>query len=280
MRFAVLGDPIAHSRSPRMHMAAYRALGLAHTYEARRVPAGEPRALAEAIDDLRRGLFDGYNVTAPHKSRVLDFVDATDESARVPGCANTLVRSTDGKVTAYNTDVPAIATQLRELAHVDLVWPKAQVLVLGTGGAARATLVACVSLLGVRRIVVRGRTQGTAFASFATDLARSFPELSVEIEALSPRLDDGRFDAIVQATSATDDTVAGAVSWKHLSESAIALDVVYGTNETAFVAAGLEAGLRSVSGLGMLVAQGALSFERWLGIPAPSVEMYEAVRDG
>ena len=134
-----------------MHMAAYRELGLPHSYEALRVSSD---ALEGTIDELRRGIFAGYNITAPHKTRALSFVDRVDESARMPGCTNTLVRNPDGKVVAFNTDVAAIGAELREFGAE---WSNARVLVLGTGGAARATLVACVRELGARRFVVRGR---------------------------------------------------------------------------------------------------------------------------
>src|SRR2546427_323078 len=102
-RFAVIGDPVAHSRSPAMHQAAYHALGLEHVYQALRVPAGDlPRVVAE----LREGMYDGLNVTVPHKERVLALVDDLDPSARQIGAANALVRSAEGRIVAHNTDGP------------------------------------------------------------------------------------------------------------------------------------------------------------------------------
>src|SRR5215472_14330173 len=112
-RFAVLGDPIAHSKSPKMHAAAYRALGLAHVYEAIRATASDLPALVRA---LRDGAFDGFNVTVPHKQRILELVDRVDASASHVGAANTLVRAPGGEIVAHNTDVPALAHELRRLA--------------------------------------------------------------------------------------------------------------------------------------------------------------------
>ena len=91
-RFAVVGDPVGHSKSPVMQGAAMRALGLPHTYEALHATASE---LPGVIARLRDGTYDGLNVTVPHKERVLSLVDALDESARVAGAANTIVRGDD-----------------------------------------------------------------------------------------------------------------------------------------------------------------------------------------
>ena len=112
-RFAVVGDPIGHSKSPVMQGAAMRTLGLPHTYEAVRATADE---LPGIVARLRSGEYDGLNVTVPHKERVLSLVDALDESARVAGAANTLVRTDDGRVVAHNTDAPALAAELSRLA--------------------------------------------------------------------------------------------------------------------------------------------------------------------
>src|SRR5208282_84501 len=91
-RYAVLGDPIAHSKSPAMQSAAFRALGLPHTYEAIRAT---PEDLPGLVAQLREGVFHGFNVTVPHKERILALVDDRDESARLAGAANTLVRRAD-----------------------------------------------------------------------------------------------------------------------------------------------------------------------------------------
>jgi shikimate 5-dehydrogenase len=109
LRFAVIGDPIAHSKSPAMHLAAFRALGLPHRYEARRVTAAE---LPGVVQELRDGRYDGLNVTVPHKEAVLALADERGADLRA---ANTLVRTPDGRVVAHNTDVPALVEELRDL---------------------------------------------------------------------------------------------------------------------------------------------------------------------
>jgi len=135
LRFAVVGDPVAHSASPGMHAAAYAALGLDCTYERIRATTAE---LPSVIARLRTAELAGLNVTIPHKRGVLSLVDRIDETARVALAANTLVRDEDGLVAAHNTDVPALAAELRLLAPDGLDWRRARALVLGTRAARAA----------------------------------------------------------------------------------------------------------------------------------------------
>jgi len=290
-RFAVVGDPVAHSKSPAMHAAAYRALSLPHRYEAVRATADELPAIVEA---LRRGAYDGLNVTVPHKERALALADEVQPAARAIGAANTLVRSADGHVVAHNTDAPALAAEIAilvgdttpaagvthggpagaelSLAALDALAGRgaplpvlrgATGLVLGAGGASRAA-VAALELLGAAVIVRSRRQPGWA--------------PSREVEA--------RVRAVVQATSAgmtgadPGEAVATVVDWEALPHGAVAIDLVYSPPETPFLRAARARGMRCTNGLGMLVRQGALAFELWLGQPAPLGAMLAAVRGG
>jgi shikimate dehydrogenase len=272
LRFAVIGDPVGHTKSPRMHAAAYAALGLPHLYEALPTRDDEVRA---RVDALRDGVYQGLNVTVPHKQRVLDYVDAVETSAQAASAANTLVRDASGRVIAHNTDVPALAAELRRLAPArsSEAWAESEALVLGSGGAARAALVA-LGILGVRRICVRARSVERA-SSLVELLARARPDAAVRVEPLAATRDDGRFVAIIQATSAgmqgaaDGHAIAGAVAWERLATDAIALDVVYAPPETPFLARAYARGLRGDNGLGMLAGQGALAFAMWLGTEPP-----------
>ena len=167
-----------------MHEAAYRALGMPHSYEKRHVTR---EALASSIADLRAGLFDGYNVTLPHKTSVLGLVDSIDGSARIPDCANALIREADGTIRAFNTDVPALSLELRDLApeRSDATWAETRALVVGTGGAARAALVSLALDLGVRHVTVRGRSaHAPVFEAFVAKLRREVPETEIMLEGL------------------------------------------------------------------------------------------------
>ena len=279
LRFAVIGDPVAHSRSPAMHAAAYRALGLPHSYEALHVAVAD---LPGVVDALRRAEFQGLNVTVPHKERVLPLVDGIDASARAIGAANALVRTREGNVIAHNTDAPALAAELALLAGQHRDWSRGRALVLGSGGAARAA-IAAFAALGVGHIVVRARSFDDAARRERFVAATSVP--------IEPQPWNGSDEsesatvAIVQATSAgmkgadPGEAAAGAVAWKALPHDAIAIDVVYAPRDTPFVQAARAQGLRSEGGLGMLARQGALAFELWLGIPAP-LDVMRAALEG
>jgi len=265
-RFAVLGDPIAHSKSPAMQGAAFRALGLPHTYEAIRATAED---LPDLVAKLRDGTFHGFNVTVPHKERVLALADERDESARVAGAANTLVRTADGRVVAYNTDAPALAAEIAALVPAGHTLAGGRGLVLGSGGAARAAIVALRSYLGVSEIAVRAR--GFADAERGQAFAKGAPGPVVAEPWQPSPVDERRTLAIVQATSAgmrgadDGDAVAGVVAWADLPPHAVAIDVVYSPRDTPWLRAARGRGLAATDGLGMLARQGALALELWLG---------------
>ncbi|MGZ3476419.1 MAG: shikimate dehydrogenase family protein, partial [Polyangiales bacterium] len=150
--FAVIGDPIAHSLSPVMQTAALRTLGLPHTFEAIRVPK---ELLPATLDRLRRGELHGLNVTVPHKVEALQLCDLFTDEVAASGAVNTLFVDATGRLVGSNTDVEGFRADL--LAE-GLVPKKA--LLLGTGGAARAVLVA-LSRLDCE-VTVAGRDQEAA----------------------------------------------------------------------------------------------------------------------
>jgi shikimate dehydrogenase len=277
LRFAVLGDPIAHSRSPAMHLAAYAALGLPHVYEALRVTADE---LEGVVDRLRANEFAGLNVTVPHKQRVLSLVDQVAPSARAVGAANTLVRSASGAVTAYNTDAPALAEELRGVAGPDMTWLGARGLVIGSGGAALAA-VAALAELGASEITVRARSFDASDRREAFMRAAAVPVLAQPWRASSE--DERTTRAVIQATSAgmtgggPGEPIASVIDWGALADDAVAIDVVYSPRDTPFLGAARRRGLRCAGGLGMLARQGALAFEAWLDRPAPFEVMRAAL---
>lgn len=275
MRFVLLGDPVAHSKSPAMHAAAYRALGLSHTYEAVRVGESE---LGAWVEKLRRGEVGGINVTVPHKRPTMALADEVDPIARACDACNVLaVRVENGarSVVAFDTDVPALVEELRDGANGSSERGGLGI-VLGGGGAARAAIEA-LRTLGASEIVVRTRT-----GIFAGALAKT-PVVRVERLDASAREGERGAKWIVQATSAgmtgadPGESIARAVRFD-LAPNALALDVVYAPRETPFLAAARAAGLRTKNGLGMLARQGALAFELWLGQTAPLDVMLSATQ--
>lgn len=290
LRFAVIGSPVAHSKSPAMHGAAYRALGMPHTYEKVETSAAE---LPDRVEALRRGDFAGLNVTVPHKQKVLKLVDEVHASAKATGAANTLVRTPEGRVRAHNTDMPAVADELSRLAGDKAKLRGGVGLVIGTGGAARAAIVAMASHLALGRILIRGRSLGeTGHAvAYVREIDRILAAAGGRGVAVglgadglhAPDKEDARLVAIVQATScgmegaAPGGVVADAVRWDQVPKGAVALDVVYAPPLTPFLEQAMGRGLEADNGLGMLARQGALAFELWLGVPGPVAAMRAAL---
>lgn len=288
LRFAVIGSPIDHSLSPVMHQAAFKALGLLHTYE--RIET-RPDDLAMRIADLKDGTFAGLNVTVPLKEKVLDLVDEISSSVRAIGAANTLVRGAGGIVVAHNTDAPALRQELEQLGDNSGLGPprsggqmeletfrERSVLVIGSGGAARAALVA-LATLGATRIVVRGRN-----VENASKLSKIIPGISVEVEPLeAPARERDDLAGIVQATTCgmfggpAGEPVASAVAWDSVPSDAIAFDVVYRPRETPFLLAAKARGLVCDDGTGMLARQGALALQLWIGVVPPVDVMRQAL---
>jgi shikimate dehydrogenase len=269
-RFAVIGAPVGHSRSPAMHGAAYRALGLPHVYEKIETRLEE---LASRVDALRDGTFAGLNVTVPHKTNVIPMVDGTDASVEATGAANTLVRAVDGSVRAYNTDAPALREELAQLAGDAARFRGRTAVVVGTGGAARAAIFA-LGQLGVARVIVRGRQQKDDLGSVLA-ASGSHGDLVFEPLSASPTA-PADLVAVVQATTAgmsgspvPGDVAVNALAWDAIPSDCVVYDVVYAPARTPLLLRAEEKGLANDGGLGMLVRQGALAFELWLGVKPP-----------
>jgi shikimate dehydrogenase len=258
--FALIGDPVAHSASPRLFAAIARELGLALVYRAERVPAGD---LASFLDRVRSGTYQGLSVTLPHKEAVFRMADSATAAARATGAANTLAVRSGGTLEADNTDVAGL---LRALTEHGVKLAGASVLVLGAGGAARAAVQASREQ-GARFLAVANRTPERARVLVEALGGRA---VALERSALQPLLDGA--DVLVQASAAglsrPEETPlpAGCVLHRNLT----VLDMVYQPLETALLRAARNAGARTVDGLWMLVHQGLEQLRIWTGAEAPS----------
>ncbi len=254
--YAVIGDPIGHSLSPVMHQAAYQTLGLELTYNAYRVPLGE---VALACTHFRHLGYKGINVTVPLKEDALAASRAPDEFSRLVGAANTL-RLQDMACT--NTDGPGFIETLKGLG----IDKGAQVLLLGAGGSARG--IARALFEAGYKLCIYNRTPERA--------ERMVRELQIEAELCGANPSGASL--IVNATSAG--LLGGdlPVQWERAEPDAVAYDLVYKPEPTPFLKAASAHGLRTVDGKPLLAAQGALSLEWWLGIPAPRDAMLASLR--
>jgi shikimate dehydrogenase len=247
----VLGHPVAHSRSPAMHNAAFAALGLDWRYVKLPVP---PELFERTVRALPGSGYRGANVTIPHKLAALSLADSATPAARAIGAANTLTFGDEG-IDADNTDAGGFLAGLGES-------PRGRTaLVLGAGGAARAVVWALVDA-GASEVSIWNRTperaQELADSLAARAVARPEPA-----------------DIAVNATSVG--LHEGTLPLEGLEPPAVAVELVYGS-ETPFAVWARVSGARVVDGLEVLVRQGALSFERWTGVEPPLDVMREAAR--
>jgi shikimate dehydrogenase len=259
---AVIGHPVAHSRSPDMQTAALTELGLAGEWTYGAIDVAPEDFEAEIAELAVAGEYVGVNVTVPHKEAALAMADAATDAARAIGAANTLSFS-DGQIAAANTDAGGL---LRSLPH-----PPGgdRALVLGAGGAARAAIWALAD--GGAQVDVWNRT-----AARGEQLADHF---NVKFEG-NPRAAD--YALIVNTTAVG---LGGEDPFDHLPLGAdsfvadqVVVDMVYAEEPSPLLAAAAAAGAITVDGLEMLVQQGALSLRIWTG-EEPSLEaMRAAVR--
>jgi shikimate dehydrogenase len=274
--YGILGWPVDHSASPAMHNAAFAHFGIDAVY----VPFPvAPEGLASGVAGLRALGVRGVNVTVPHKEAILPLLDAVEADARALGAVNTIVRDGD-RLVGSNTDGPGLVRSLGE-AGVDVKGRR--VTVLGAGGAARASVVG-LARAGAARIVVAARRPDQADA-IRRALQPTICDTPIDACAMDTDL-AARFaatDLLVQATSATlGDTptaqsFTSALPLDALPAKAAVVDLVYKPLETTLLHAARARGLQGVDGLGMLLHQGALAFERWTGHPAPVDVMRRAL---
>lgn len=267
----LIGDPVEHSMSPAMHNAAFAASGLDFIYVPFRV---EKERLREAIGGLRGLNIRGLNVTIPHKVSVIPFLDGLDELAEKIGAVNTIVNE-DGRLTGHNTDAGGF---LRALAESGIKPAGKKVVVLGAGGAARA-IAFTLAGNGASPLIMNRKLEFGWAVSLAGQLEQAF---NIKVEALElseANLEAAlrRADILVNATSVgmspnRNDT---PVPRRLLKAELAVFDVVYNPRKTRLLTEAGAAGAVTISGLEMLVWQGALAFEMWTGRKAPAALMRE-----
>ncbi|HEU4656579.1 MAG TPA: shikimate dehydrogenase [Capillimicrobium sp.] len=257
VRLGVLGWPVAHSRSPAIHAAAFAALGL-DGWRYQRLPV-PPELLAETVVALPQAGFLGANVTVPHKEAALAVADEVSDAAREIGAVNTLTFDPERGIVGDNTDAPGLLDAL----PVDPAGRSA--LVLGAGGSARAVVWALRS--AGADVAVHNRTAERA--------RRLADELGVAV-AERPR----PADLLVNCTTVgLEDPDATPIPPGEVAGYGAVVDLVYREGATALARIAAAAGLPVVDGLEILVRQGARSLTIWSGREAPLDAMRLAARD-
>jgi shikimate dehydrogenase len=255
-RYAVIGHPIAHSKSPIIHQLFAQQTGQNIRYEALDVP---PDQLQETLSNFFADGGHGLNVTVPHKTSVMELMDQLTPQARLAGAVNTITRLENGKLEGDNTDGIGLIADLRDNLHIELM--DSSILILGAGGATRGIVPPLLEQIPAE-VVIANRT-----VEKAEELVSSFNDLgnlsACGFEELAAR----KFHLIINATSAGlagdlppfPDSIVGS--------DTICYDLSYSMRDTPFIAwAKMHGCAKAFQGWGMLVEQAAESFAIWQGV--------------
>ena len=290
-RAYVIGSPIRHSISPRIHNAAFAALGIDARYEAVEVLPG---ALQDWVSRVRGPQLLGFNVTVPHKEAIMPFLDEIAGDAALAGAVNTVVVTApppspspvegeggdelpqlSTRLIGLNTDTLGFRRSLAEEAGMALRGRR--VVVLGAGGAARAIGVVALqdgaaSLVVANRHVDRAERLLTALNELNATTATS--AVALASEALVHAI--GEADVVVNATSVGLASDEIPIDPSLITPRSLVVDLVYNPRETALSRAARDRGAATLGGIGMLIYQAAAAFEAWSGVEAPIDVMREA----
>jgi shikimate dehydrogenase len=284
----LVGYPLEHSHSPKLHMAALDALKLRgeyRLYPVEPLPGGE-KALRETLNQVRNGELQGLNVTIPHKKSVVDLLDKLSPIAQEVGAVNTIYQSGDHLI-GDNTDVPGFLADLERITSkltpgglLDSTETVQNSLILGAGGSARAVVYGLKQKGWSVTIAARRVEQAQKLLADLPDRPSMGSEHVIHLELNSIKEIGDVYSLIVNTTPVGMWPDVGTSPWPEnlaIPSGAFVYDLVYNPTETIFVRTAREEGNYASGGMGMLVEQAALAFERWTGLLAPRPQMNEAV---
>ncbi len=272
----LIGDPVEHSVSPQMHNAAFAHLSLRYMYDLMQV---KPEDLENAVDELRASHIQGFNVTVPHKEAIIKYLDGMDKLSTKIGAVNT-VYNKEGRLYGYNTDAQGFMESLTTDAGID---PKRKkVLILGAGGAARAIAVA-LTQAKAGQVTVFDTDEAKAQALVA-HLQKEFPKRPAFLVHGKDELNEAvrKSHVVINATPVgmspnVDESPLG--DDVPLSSKQLVYDLVYNPAETKLMKMAAAKGAKAVSGLGMLVRQGAAALKIFTKYDGPIDIMMNAAKE-
>jgi shikimate dehydrogenase len=263
-RYAVIGHPITHSLSPKIHTMFAELTGQAMQYEGIELPV---TSFETRVWQLFKDGYCGFNVTAPFKNDAFDFVDEMTERAKRARAVNTLKKLPDGRIFGDTTDGVGLLNDLRD----NLEWKieNQNILILGAGGAVRGVVEPLLAA-NPSSLVVANRT-----LKKVEELADEFPELSPStFEELS-----GQFDIVINGTSASLSGQVPPLPAGVINPGTKCYDMMYGKEPTSFMVWAKEQGaVHCADGLGMLVGQAAESFHIWRDVRPDTQAVVEKIR--
>ena len=272
----VLGYPIKHSLSPAMHNAAFKHSKLNYAYLPFKVKPEECAGLIKLLPELG---FTGVNITVPHKQTAYRTVDFLTKDARLSGAVNT-IKVKNNKLYGTSTDGEGLFRSLNQDAGINIKGKN--IIILGAGGAGRSAAV-YLAVKGAKRIIVANRSKKKAL--FAVKLIKKY---APRVTAISVPLDENIIksysftsDLIINATSlGLNKSDKPAIGKKAFKRGIIFYDMIYNPALTSTMKVAKRAGARVYGGIGMLLHQGALSWEIWTGKKAPIRIMKKALIRG
>jgi shikimate dehydrogenase len=272
---AIYGDPVEHSLSPAMHNAAYAALGIERAYLAFHVA---PEHLHDAIHALPALKIAGVNLTVPHKEKAAAMMTHLSEEAMTLGAINCVINR-DGELYGDNTDARGLELDLRG-AGVTL--DGRTVGIVGAGGAAASAVLACTRM-GVGKILLCNRTvqRATSLAHRFTHLRQSLSGISIHAGGLDQLAEPATLADLALVINATPLGLKSGgfapLAYDAAPADCVFYDMVYAREPTPFMAPALALGRRALDGAGMLLNQGALAFELFNKVAAPTAVMRAAL---
>ena len=270
-QLGIIGYPVEHSFSPKMHNFISSFLGNDYIYSAWRV---NPENVGAAIAGIRALGIRGINVTAPHKTTVMEHLDEVTEDAKKLGSVNTIVND-NGFLRGYNTDAEGF---YRALVSQGIEIKDAKILVLGAGGVVKPTLMRLI-WENPAEITVLNRTKEKAAALADALKADTGFEVKTDIASLD-------FDIVINTTSAgmepqedalPIDAIDSLNNLDFINENTAVVDMIYNPDETLFLKEAKKRGAKTMNGLGMLIYQGLIAYELFTGTTLPS-DMAEIVK--
>jgi|TARA_B100000315_G_scaffold107757_1_gene98888 shikimate dehydrogenase len=268
----LIGDPIEHSMSPAMHNTAFKNRGLDYVYLPFRVAKAR---LGEAILGVKALNIRGLNVTIPHKVSVIPLLDELDPLAEKIGAVNTIINN-DGVLKGYNTDAHGF---LRAMLEQDIEPDGKSIVMLGAGGASRA-ISFILAERGANLVILNRQLELDWAVKLGNSISRTFGRkvkaLELNEQNLTPVLRKANILVNTTSVGMRPNTNETPIPARLLESDLVVFDIVYNPVKTKLLTEAESAGAKAISGLEMLVWQGALAFEMWTGLTAPLEIMRKA----
>ncbi|KKM09285.1 hypothetical protein SY88_19920 [Clostridiales bacterium PH28_bin88] len=270
----LFGNPLSFTLSPLMHNTAFQQMGLNYLYIPFEV---QEENFAATIKSLRYFNFVGGNVTSPFKTRIMEYLDEIDEKARIIGAVNTISLN-NGVLKGFNTDGEGFVESLRYEKNVE---PKgSRFIILGSGGAARA-IIMTLAFQEADKIYIANRTFNKAL-----ELAEEVNKIRkcaepVELNSTEIERYIQEVDVIINTTKVGmyPDVDKTPIEIKEIDKKMVACDIIYNPIHTKFLKSMMQQGCDIVTGVGMLVNQGAEAFKIWTGKIPPREQLYSLINN-